>query len=69
MSNKTYDILKFVAQIVLPAIGTCFVIGSIWGVPYANQIVGTVTAVDTLLGTVLSVSSMQYKKGLEDEQG
>lgn len=69
MSNKTYDTLKITAQIILPGIGTCFVIASIWGVPYAEQIVATITALDTLLGTMLGVSSMRYKKGLEDEQG
>lgn len=69
MSNNTYDALKLIAQIILPAIGTCFVIASIWGVPHADQIVGTITALDTLLGTMLGVSSMKYKKGLENEQG
>lgn len=69
MSNRTYDILKLIAQIILPAIGTCFVIASIWGAPYAEQIVGTITAVDTLLGTMLSISSMKYNKENNNDQG
>lgn len=61
MSNKTYDVLKWIAQILLPALGTLyFAIASIWGLPYAEQIVGTITAVDAFLGVVLDVSSKKY---------
>ena len=64
MSNKTYDVLKFIAQVVLPALGTLyFALAGIWGFPYGEQIVGTITAVDTFLGVVLGISSAQYKKG------
>lgn len=69
MSNQTYDILKLIAQIILPAIGTFFVIASIWGLPHAEQVVGTITAIDTLLGTMLSISSMKYNKENNDDQG
>lgn len=63
MSNKVYDILKFIAQIVLPALGTLyFALATIWGLPYAEQIVGTITAVDTFLGTVLCISTVKYNK-------
>lgn len=63
MSNKVYDILKFIAQIVLPAIGTLyFALSSIWGLPYGEQIVGTITAIDTFLGAVLGISSNSYNK-------
>lgn len=58
MSNETYDLLKYLAQIVIPAIATFyFAIASIWGLPYGEQIVGTLTAVDTLLGALLQISS------------
>ncbi len=61
MSNKTYDILKWIAQILLPALGTLyFAIASIWGLPYAEQIVGTITAIDAFLGVVLGISSKNY---------
>ena len=63
MSNKVYDVLKWIAMVVLPAIGTLyFALASIWGFPYAEQIGGTITAVVTFLGVVLGISSAQYKK-------
>ena len=63
MSNKVYDVLKFVAQILLPAIGTLyFALARIWDLPYAEQIVGTITAVDAFLGALLGISTMQYNK-------
>ena len=63
MSNKMYDVLKYIAQIVLPALGTLyFALASIWGFPYAEQIVGTITAVDTFLGVILKISTDSYNK-------
>lgn len=63
MSNKTYDILKYIAQIVLPALGTLyFALSSIWGLPYGEQIVGTITAIDAFLGALLGISSLHYNK-------
>ena len=61
MSNRTYDVLKYIAQIVLPALGTLyFALAGIWGFPYGEQIVGTITAVDTFMGVVLKISSDNY---------
>ena len=61
--NKTYDILKWVALYLLPAIGTLyFALASVWGLPYGEQIVGTVTAVDTFLGVILGISTANYNK-------
>lgn len=63
MSNKLYDILKWIATILLPALGTLyFALCSIWGFPYGEQIVGTITAVDTFLGVLLGISSATYAK-------
>lgn len=63
MTNKVYDILKRIAQYFLPAIGTLyFALAGIWGLPYGEQIVGTITAVDTFLGVLLGISSAQYNK-------
>lgn len=62
-SNKVYDVLKFIAQILLPAIGTLyFALARIWGFPFAEEIVGTITAVDAFLGALLGISSIQYNK-------
>ena len=63
MTNKTYDVLKWIAQIVLPAIGTLYAaLAGIWGFPYGEQIVGTILAVDTFLGAILQISTAQYNK-------
>ena len=61
MKNETYDLLKYIAQIVLPAIGTLyFALANIWGLPYGEQIVGTITAIDACLGTLLMISTRKY---------
>ena len=63
LNNKTYDILKWIAQYLLPAAGTLyFALAGIWGLPYGDQIVGTITAVDTFLGVILGISAAAYKK-------
>ena len=63
LNNKTYDILKFIAQIVLPSVGTLyFALAGIWNFPYGEEIVGTITAVDTFLGALLGLSSATYNK-------
>lgn len=68
MSNSNYDFLKWVAQILLPAFGTLyFALAQIWGLPYAEQVVGTITAIDCFLGALLGISTMQYKKGGEQD--
>lgn len=71
LSNKAYDVLKFIAQIVLPAIGTLyFALARIWGFPYAEEIVGTITAIDAFLGALLGISTAQYNKDAEgDDNG
>lgn len=68
MSGETYDKWKFIAQIFLPALGTLiFALASIWGLPYAEQIVGTITAVDAFLGALLGISTANYKRRLQDD--
>lgn len=63
LSNKVYDILKWIAQIGLPALGTLyFALAAIWGFPYAEQIVGSLTAVDVFLGIILGISTNAYNK-------
>lgn len=61
-SNKLYDALKYIAQVVLPALGTLyFAIAQTWGLSHANEVVGTIVAVDAFLGVVLHLSSNAYK--------
>lgn len=70
ISNRVYDILKFIAQVVLPAVGTLyFALAQIWGLPYGEQIVGTISAVDCFLGALLGISTMQYNKQKGVENG
>ena len=66
-SNKTYDILKWIAQILLPALGTLyFALAQIWHFPLAEEIVGTITAVDAFLGVLLGISTKNYYKENDD---
>lgn len=63
MSNKVYDILKWVALVALPAIATLYaVIAGIWNLPFAEQIPATITAVNACLGAFIGVSSVRYNK-------
>lgn len=63
ITGKTYDALKYLAQVVLPALGTLyFALAGIWSLPSAQEIVGTIVAVDTFLGVVLHLSSTAYAK-------
>jgi hypothetical protein len=63
LTDKTYNILKWVALVLLPALGTLyFALAGIWGFPYGEQIVGTITAIDTFLGVILGISTIQYNK-------
>lgn len=68
LPDKIYNVLKFIAQVLLPAMGTLyFALAGIWGLPYGEQIVGTLTAIDTFLGALLGLSTIQYKKSLKEE--
>lgn len=68
LSNMTYDFLKWVAQYLLPASGTLyFALAGIWGFPYGEEVVGTITAVDMFLGVLLGISTAQYNKDNEGE--
>lgn len=67
MKNETYDLLKKIAMYWLPALATCVItIFTIWGIPYGEQIGGTIMAIDTLLGAVLGISAKNYNKEMED---
>ena len=64
LSNKVYDVLKWIAMYLLPAVGTLyFALSGIWGFPYGEQVVGTITALDTFLGVILGISTATYNRG------
>ena len=69
-SENTYRILKWITQYFLPGLGTLyFTLSSIWGLPYGEQIVGTITAIDTFLGLILGISTAQYNKRINADKG
>ena len=65
ITNDVYDVLKWIAQIILPALGTLYyALSAIWGFPCAEQVVATVMAVDTFLGVILGITTSNwYKRG------
>lgn len=68
--KKLYDHLKFLALVLLPALGTLyFALAGLWGLPAADQVVGTVLAVDTFLGVLLHLSSLKYDRSDEKYNG
>ena len=68
LSNKAYDVLKWIALYLLPALGTLyFALAGIWKFPYGEEIVGTITAIDTFLGVLLGISTAQYNKAGSSE--
>lgn len=68
LSNRTYDVLKWIALVLIPAVGALyFGLSQIWGFPYGEEIVGTLTLVDTFLGALLGISTVNYNnKGKGD---
>ena len=70
ISNKLYDILKWLVIIVLPAAGTLYAaLSNVWAWPYSEEVVTTITAVDTFLGAVLCISTATYNKEAKENNG
>lgn len=66
MTGKTYDLLKYIAQIVLPGLATLYAaLAGIWALPYAKAIPATIMAVDFFLGALLKIDSAKFYKGVE----
>lgn len=62
LNDKWYDALKWIALYLLPALGTLyFALSGIWGFPFGEEVVGTITAVDTFLGVLLGISTYNYR--------
>nr|DAD89364.1 MAG TPA: holin [Podoviridae sp. ctiJY10] len=69
LSNKMYDVLKWVVIIVLPAISALYSgLAGVWDWPYAEQIVSTISCITVFLGAVLGFSSAKYKSSTLDEE-
>ena len=68
MNSKIYDALKYVAQIILPALATLYLtLAGIWVLPFGEAISGTIMAIDTFLGVALKISTNNYNKNKEDK--
>ena len=62
-NSKIYDVLKWIALVFLPALGTLyFALSGIWGLPYGEEVVGTIMAIDTFLGALIGISNINYNK-------
>mgnify|MGYP002658812083 CR=1 FL=1 len=69
LNNKTYDIIKWVVMIVMPALSALYVgLGGIWGWPYIEQVAGTISCITVFLGALLVISSASYKKSTLEEE-
>lgn len=61
MNNKLYDVLKWISLVALPALGALyFALAGIWGLPYGEEITGTIVCVETFLGALLGISTVKY---------
>ncbi len=68
ISNRTYDVLKWIAQILLPALATLyFGIAQIWSLPYAEAVIGTISVIDAFLGALLGISTYNYNKAKDND--
>lgn len=68
LSNEAYDKMKWVTQLLIPGLATLyFALAGIWGLPYGEAIVGTLTAIDLFLGTILQISTSNYEAEKEVE--
>ena len=66
LNNRVHDVLRLIALYLLPALGTLyFALAGIWNFPFGEEVVGTITAVDTFLGVLLGISSANYNKQTE----
>ena len=64
LSNKVYDILKYVSLIFLDAVGVLYKgLAEVWGFPYGNEVMTTCTLISIFIGTLIGISSYNYNKG------
>ena len=65
ISNRTYDVIKFIALVIAPICTFFAALVEIWGIPYGPQIVATIAALDTLLGAIVIILKNNYEKNLK----
>lgn len=70
LTNSTYNILKNLVTIVLPAFSSLyFGLSSIWAWPDSDKVTGSIALLITFLGVVLKVSSNRYNNLPETYDG
>lgn len=63
LSNRIYDVLKWLTLVCIPALTTAYVgLSAVWGWPYADQVAKTSAVVCVLLGSLLGISTITYNK-------
>ena len=63
LSNKAYDILKWIALICIPAVATFYVaLAPVWGWPLADEVAKTANALCILIGAMIGISTAEYNK-------
>lgn len=63
MSNKLFDTIRLIGELILPALATCYAaLGAIWGWPYIEAVVGSAAAVTACIGAIVNGLRKQYKK-------
>ena len=68
LSDNIYNILKYIAQIILPGLATLYLaLAGIWNLPFGEQVSGTIMAIDTFLGVLLGIASANYNKSLNSK--
>ena len=64
LNDKTYEILKWIALILLPACGALYAtLSGLWNLPYPLEIVGTLEALGLFIGALIGISTTNYRKG------
>lgn len=69
MSNKLYDVLKWLALVALDAFGVAYQgLAEVWNLPYGEQVFKTAVILSVLIGTLIGVSGMRYTNGIEEDE-
>lgn len=61
LSDRNYKVIKYVASIVLPAVATLyFALAQIWSLPKAEEVIGSIAAINAFFGVILGISTRSY---------
>lgn len=61
LSNRTYNVLKDNVELLLPSLGVLYAaFAQIWGLPFAEQVVGSLAALAVFFGVLLRIARRNY---------